>query len=86
MIRMRYRPLGPSEYTQRLWVVCLGAFVPWGLDYACTDMMRYEMEIAGTPDRPSDCKYILSLGHVMVLEDINVFVRTSWLSRPVGIV
>ena len=49
---MRYRQLiyrwdiglwGPSEYTQRLWAVCLGAFVLWGLDYACTVMMRYEI-------------------------------------------
>ena len=35
-------------------------------------------EIVPTPDRPSDCKYILSLGHVMVLEEIDdFFVRTS---------
>ena len=49
---MRYRQLryrwdtclwGSSEYTQRLWAMYLGAFVLWGLDYACTDMMRYEI-------------------------------------------
>ena len=42
-IQMRYRPLGPSEYTEALGRV-LGhfCFCPLGLDYACTDMMRYD--------------------------------------------
>ena len=32
-----------------------------------------QQEIAGTPDRPNDCKYILSLDHVMVFKDIDDF-------------
>ena len=60
------------------------------LSFKLTPLLLYfspsHQEVAGTPDRPSDCIYILSLGHVMVLDCVNVFVGTFWSSCSFGIV
>ena len=40
---------GPSEHTQRLWAVCLGAFAFWGLMHAVWWLQRYRW----FPDCPS---------------------------------